>query len=331
MAESRKVRFDEEEEEKGHGDGNDNRFKSKHSLDSDEEDDGKDARHYELTEDDIEGQEEGTVDYEEGIRIIPFNLKEEMEEGHFDAEGNYFENKEDLIRDNWLDNVDWVKIKERPPEKDEENMSDAQEPFDRLKVCSEILKYLKPGESIAKAIHRLGGGKQASSSRKWQAKKQKTEESEEDKKRKEDMLTLTGLVDQLVQRGQYEAYSYTYERIYHTLQKDQPKKPKDEDTALDMFAEEIDEEKFKKAGAHSSTANGKESKADEHDDCQTDETVYWEYKWEDKEDAELYGPYSSQQMQQWADEGYFKNPVLVRKVGTDQFYSSRRIDFELYT
>lgn len=40
--------------------------------------------------------------------ITPFNLKEEMEEGDFDVQGNYHYKKENVIRDNWLDNIDWV-------------------------------------------------------------------------------------------------------------------------------------------------------------------------------------------------------------------------------
>ena len=40
------------------------------------------------------GQEEGDVNYEEGIQFTPFNMKEEMEEGHFNQEGMYIFNKE---------------------------------------------------------------------------------------------------------------------------------------------------------------------------------------------------------------------------------------------
>jgi len=59
----------------------------------------------------------------------------------------------------------------------------------------------------------------------------------------------------------------------------------------------------------------------------------WEYKWEDKSDAEIHGPFSSLQMLEWTNENYFPDGVLVRKVSTapdGAFYSSRRIDFELY-
>lgn len=54
------------------------------------------------------GQEDATIDCDEGVPITPFNLEEEMQEGHFDSEGNYFIKKEQQIRDNWLDNIDWV-------------------------------------------------------------------------------------------------------------------------------------------------------------------------------------------------------------------------------
>ena len=34
-----------------------------------------------MGDEDIEGQEENTVDFDDGIKVTPFNLKEEMEEG----------------------------------------------------------------------------------------------------------------------------------------------------------------------------------------------------------------------------------------------------------
>lgn len=63
------------------------------------------------------------IDYDEGIKIMLFNLKEEMEEGYFDVEGNYFEKKEEVICDEWLDLLDWVKIKEQG-DKFQKNVSD---------------------------------------------------------------------------------------------------------------------------------------------------------------------------------------------------------------
>ena len=55
------------------------RFKDKHSLDSDEEDDEQISG--KMADEEIEGQEDSTVDFDDGIKVTPFNLKEEMEEG----------------------------------------------------------------------------------------------------------------------------------------------------------------------------------------------------------------------------------------------------------
>lgn len=62
------------------------------------------------------------------------------------------------------------------------------------------------------------------------------------------------------------------------------------------------------------------------------DVVNWEFKWEDTDEAKIYGPYSSEQMQEWVEQDYFKDGVYVRKTGSNQaFNNSRRIDFELYT
>ena len=38
------------------------------------------------------------MDIEEGMRFTPFNMKEELEEGHFDKEGTYIFKKEKEIQ-----------------------------------------------------------------------------------------------------------------------------------------------------------------------------------------------------------------------------------------
>lgn len=37
-------------------------------------------------------------------------MREELEEGHFDKDGLFHWNKTDEIKDNWLDNIDWIKV-----------------------------------------------------------------------------------------------------------------------------------------------------------------------------------------------------------------------------
>ncbi|CAG2059794.1 unnamed protein product, partial [Timema podura] len=82
----------------------------KNSLDSDEEDDAVGTAYDVLADDDIEGQEDGVAGFDGETQITPFNMKEELEEGHFDTDGNYHWAKDKReLRDNWLENIDWVK------------------------------------------------------------------------------------------------------------------------------------------------------------------------------------------------------------------------------
>lgn len=98
-------------------------------------------------------------------------MKEELEEGHFDQQGHYHWKKEKEIRDGWLDNIDWVKVKGRPEDKykifkdegEKSNFDDSdsdvdenEEKYDKIANYKEILLHLKPRESIAKCIQRLG-------------------------------------------------------------------------------------------------------------------------------------------------------------------------------
>ncbi|CAH2308263.1 CD2 antigen cytoplasmic tail-binding 2 isoform X1 [Pelobates cultripes] len=363
------------------------RFKGKHSLDSDEEDDyesGDSAKYNMLAPEDVEGQESATLDSEGGVLITPFNLNEEMEEGHFDSEGNYFLKKEAQIRDHWLDNIDWVRIKEVATPQLEESNNDPDPDSDEgraplgMRVLLEgILELLLPGETVAKGIQRLGGtgvrkrlgvqreralqGRAGSRRKKSTIKEDLTasekeeqlkmdqgqsgverlEDQEEAEKvqteglRQEDvgcaepvsdlhegpvtgleasesksrhLEHLISLADQMVALGVYEVYQDTYEKLAYRLRALEPPR------VVDMFADEIEEEKLETKGVRPAVE------------------VLWEYKWENKEEAKLYGPFTSSQMQDWVDQGYFVDGVYCRRVNSSgsQFYNSKRIDFDLY-
>ena len=50
--------------------------------------------------------------FDDGIKITPFNLREELEDGYFDVDGNYFEKSDpNSFQDNWLQSVDWNKVR----------------------------------------------------------------------------------------------------------------------------------------------------------------------------------------------------------------------------
>ncbi|GFN99414.1 Cd2 antigen cytoplasmic tail-binding protein 2 [Plakobranchus ocellatus] len=262
------------------------RFKEKHSLDSDEEDD--DGKKYDvLADDDIEGQEEATIEFDEETPIMPFNMREEMEEGHFDAEGTYIFDKTKEIRDNWIDNIDWVKVKHTNPDdantgtkrpfegsdsSDEEEDEDTKN-ANMLKLYESILDILEKGETVAKAIRRLckNKAKIPSASQRWKAKKKKTTNSEtsgeEDQEavnkaiaEQKQMLRLTELCDLLIQKGIMDIYETSYERISFTIKQMQEKAENsrltiaekgDDGNLLDMFADDFDEKDESKANQKS--------------------------------------------------------------------------------
>lgn len=97
-----------------------------------------------MASEDVEGQEAATLPSEGGVRITPFNLQEEMEEGHFDADGNYFLNRDAQIRDSWLDNIDWVKIRERPPDQRPPSDSEEEDSLGQTPMSTQALRVGRP-------------------------------------------------------------------------------------------------------------------------------------------------------------------------------------------
>lgn len=288
----------------------------KHTLDSDEEDETDEG---ELDVDDIEGEEEGISRQVEGVRMTAFNMKEEMEEGHFDKDGHFIWNNEREIRDNWLDNVDWHKIsdesKHNPTSEEQglgaESDSDAEETskFDEVALYKQIFELMKPKETVNKAIRRLGGKlMKLSSVERLKRKKAGTLDTNDD------VVKLTELANNILTKtGNMDIYQETYEDISKKIQ-DQ-NKPKVNEPSLDMYSDDFgDKEKEKIVGTSSELPH----------------ELMWEFKWNQDKDK-IEGPFNTKQMLKWATEGYFKTGVWVRKCGEDSnFYTSNRIDFELY-
>ncbi|XP_037014255.1 CD2 antigen cytoplasmic tail-binding protein 2 isoform X2 [Artibeus jamaicensis] len=281
------------------------RFKGKHSLDSDEEDDDEGSSKYDiLASEDVEGQEAATLPSEGGVRITPFNLQEEMEEGHFDADGNYFLNRDAQIRDSWLDNIDWVKIRERPP--DQHSRSDSEEedglgqtPMSAQALLEGLLELLLPRETVAGALRRLGargGGKGGSKGTGRPSSPQRLDR-------------LSGLADQMVARGNLGVYQETRERLAMQLKGlgcriQGPPNPISQ-PSLDMFAEEVAEGEL-------------ETPTPVQRGVLTPSVLL---------------QFCLLFLQTWVNEGYFPDGVYCRKLDPPggQFYNSKRIDFDLYT
>ncbi|CAH2050462.1 unnamed protein product, partial [Iphiclides podalirius] len=239
----------------------------KHSLDSDEEDSGaEEEKKNVLNADDIEGEEEGVAGMEGEITITPFNMKEELEEGHFDTQGHYHWKKEKEIHDGWLDNIDWVKVKGRPEDKykihkdnDKDFLDDSEseedeieEKFNIIDNYKEIVDHMQPKETISKAIQRLGASSKISSAERWKRKK-------------------AGIIDE---------GSKTVTRITELANQIL--------TKTDMYADDFDQKE--------KDSIGNKTTSDKNEDDDGPEEVKWEFKWNQNDDSEMSGPHSTEQM-----------------------------------
>nr|XP_023025432.1 CD2 antigen cytoplasmic tail-binding protein 2 homolog [Leptinotarsa decemlineata] len=301
----------------------------KHTLDSDEEDEVDEDNV--LNVDDIEGEEEGIARKEGEQVMTAFNMNEEMEDGHFDKEGHFIWNNEKEVRDNWLDNIDWHKIKSSSDTKQKYNVDEQDlvlesdsEPeddnFDEMKSYESILSYLKPKETINKAIKRLAGADMKLSS--VERLKRKKAGTLNDNK---DVTNLTELANKILTKlGNMDIYQETYEGIKAKLDKNEKKSnSRVREPELDMYSDDFEVKEKEKFDDTS-------KKGEQNDSNDQSGELMWEFKWK-IEDEEIHGPYPTSQMTKWSKEKYFKTGVMVRKCGDDsKFYTSNRIDFELY-
>lgn len=252
-------------------------------------------------------------------------MKEELEEGRFDKDGHYLFNKNKEVSDNWLDNIDWIKVKD-PADKDQKTTEnsdsdgdslpagDGSSRFDEMDKYKEMLAMMQPKETVKKALQRLGV--RISSAERWRRKKLGILEDNS-----QAVTRLTELANEiLTNMGNMNVYEETYEFIERKLKSSSGMSTAAE---LDMFGDENFGDKEKE-------------KMDQDEDVEESDVpakLMWEYKLSsDEKDEKVFGPYDTEQMQSWVKEGRFaKEGVFVRKVGQETpFYTSNRIDFELY-
>ncbi|XP_048514868.1 CD2 antigen cytoplasmic tail-binding protein 2 homolog isoform X2 [Athalia rosae] len=345
----------------------------KNSLDSDEEDDEANEDNYNVMhEDEFEGTEDGPVAAETDVGFTAFNMKEELEEGHFDKDGHYLWKKEKQIRDNWLDNIDWVQvritwseilsmaescsinlqIKPGGPETtsqktgddikglaDSDSEDDDQDTaFDSTLLYKKILEFLRPGETVSKALCRLGQGKKRmTTAERWKKKKEK-QAGVETNENADKIIQLTEFANELLTRtGNMDIYQESYEQIKKKIElSGKQSHPSKQEAELDMYSDDFDVQEKAKIDDHTSTDMVGTEKPKEGETTETNtgienDEVTWELKWSQNETAEVHGPHTTEQMQAWAKEGYFKSGAWVRRTGQQgQFYSAARVDFELY-
>ncbi|GAA5862133.1 hypothetical protein JCM8547_007749 [Rhodosporidiobolus lusitaniae] len=107
-----------------------------------------------------------------GYQVSSFNMKDELNEGRFSADGSYVANKVDPLAKNdvWLDGVSKKAIREAREAKERMDARQKQREEDEAKNEEQLtqlrddcliglLSLVRPGESVAKALNRLGNAK----------------------------------------------------------------------------------------------------------------------------------------------------------------------------
>lgn len=149
--------------------------------------------------------EDGVNFVDDGIRIEPFNLEQEREEGYFDENGNFVEYaRGNEIKDAWLDNVEvdtkYAEKVQKKKDKEEEFQDLSSDDIGKIK--RKIANMLEPGETIIQALKRL---KSTSTDKRGKMT--------EGTKRIFDELTEAAM--KLMENGEYNVYSddrETFER-----------------------------------------------------------------------------------------------------------------------
>jgi len=195
-----------------------------------------------------------------------------------------------------------------------------------------MLEIMQPGETVVRAIKRLGVAATSNKSKQRVRQNQRKplpgelpttpvveQTPEELKKNKLLLEEMTGLADQFVSNGQLDIYQETFERLKAKLDRFQSSSSSATSMApvFDMYG---DSDVVSSINTSNPTTTNNSSK------------ILWEYKMNNDDTEKLHGPFTTEQMIRLTNtEGKLdKDKVRCRRVDTEQFYSIRRIDFDLY-
>lgn len=265
---------------------------------NDEEDEGDEDDDDKITSGyDNEGIEILEDDEQKGIKIVPLNMDDDMEDGHFDESGAFIQKKDEhQIHDNWLQGVTTEEIKKarraheaanKAKEESEKNASRYRN-LNANQLLKKALSWMKPGETTLSTIQRLGAG----SNKKKSQKSKKSNEMESQlspqilERMKLGMNIITELCDNMMGLGHLDIYEMRYEQIVRKLR----------------VAESLADHWMP------------EDPIEGEDGGLIEEIDQYEYKW-GKDEVQVFGPFTKEMMCSWSKQGCFSQGDLwVRKL-----------------
>lgn len=295
-----------------------------------EDDDGEDEGLSEVEpedEDDAERRKKAGMGYE----ISSFNMREEMEEGKFDADGTFVRAHDPHgIHDRWMEGLDEKEIKkarrnkklrEREERKREEK--EEKEKMSKGEAERELVSYLKKSETMLEALQRLGAAAKKyksshpnhptkyvifylciTSSRSKPLRQKNNSGMDVDQPSSspiQDAINrITTLGSILMSHGNIDIYSWTYEQLLRSVR-----------AAGDVGPDWIP---------------------------QSHDAIY-EYKWaaiddsvgaENQSNPQVYGPYKEEELLSWYDADYFGDAgekIRVRRIRENEWRSWDEVIF----
>lgn len=285
-------------------------------------------------------------------KLDAFNMRSEMEEGRFDATGNFIRNAADLdaVHDSWLDGVSRKEMKraKEAHEKREEEIRRKARAADEIltsDMLSTLIFGMETGETILEALARLG-----------KERKKKVAQAEKDAglknglaggkkipKWKQKKRTVTAAADEMEVEGvvhqptaeeeQVQKVDKHYKNQIETLTgaadalltRGQLEIYDDtREMLMRQYKRETGED-WKPSGEVQRSPSPLSRKAvDTEPPADNPETannrdrkeggVQWEYRWIDgRDDGSVYGPFSGEHMTAWNQHGFFGEGVEFRK------------------
>lgn len=233
-------------------------------------------------------------------KIEGFSLKDDMEEGQFDEQGNFIRNLQDTEahQDQWLAGVNKREIKKARAAhlhrlEEEKQHENSKEVVPKSDLLSKLIEHLEIGENPLEAMARLSP-KKAANKRKNQ--KHDHNHSDGEKYRKKTVEVITEYCELLLEQGVTDVYELYREELSRLYQKEtgEPyvylKRKRDDDNGND----------------------------------QSDERQ-WEFKWQGSD--EIHGPYSSRKMADWVKYDYFDSRTRVREFGKSEFVGVGEVEW----
>ncbi|SNX86379.1 uncharacterized protein MEPE_05088 [Melanopsichium pennsylvanicum] len=253
-------------------------------------------------------------------KVTAFNMKEEMQSGRFDADGNYHENQRDphAQHDVWLaGNYSKSKIlearkahqkRDREAQQKQKAAQDADGDEDEVK--KRLVEFMHRGETVQRTLQRLG---KVLSEHKKAVKANQAEDSQVNQA-SADLEAVTHLSSVLMSCGRLDIYDHSYEALLSDVHKSGlVRQTFDPAAKFDIPATPV------AAPSEDSTA--------------VRDGGQWEYRWTSSylaaaareagtpvdPEIQFFGPFSLADLKSWAVQGYFGDAgerILLRPTGS---------------